>query len=422
MLTTFGYTVLAFLREKWLLLWALAFPVILSTLFAVMFAGIVEMQAFDAPRVAVVVDENYYAAPGFAQTMEAVSNGTLPGSRRGGVQGSGGLLAAQAASSPAPEVEAAATDDADDQAVLVGIPVATAAEALALVAEGDAKGYIAVDAEGLPGFYYAPGTTDEVDSSVVKAVLDSYVHGVAEIELVAQERPLAALNPATYQAFIGQDAVGTEQVSVTRSDPHPTVRYYYALLGMAAGMAAQISAVAVGRLRADSSAVGGRRVVSGTSPWKLLVAVLAASWLCAFACLAAAYAYMRFVLGIDFGDRDALCLAALAVASFMACAAGGAVGACVKEATGLITGLTCFLSLFAGLYGEAAMRLADAVAQVAPWFSAVNPVWQCARAFYDLLYYDSLEPFAQTCAVLAGMGLVFLAVAVLRMRRRYEHL
>lgn len=419
MLTAFGYTVLAFLREKWLLLWALAFPIILSTLFAVMFAGIEEMELFDAPRVAVVVDNNYYAAPGFAQTMEAVSNGTLPASRSNAGTGTGGLLAAQAAGN---QEGFSAEAQEDDRAVLVGVPVASAQEALALVVDGDVKGYIAVDEEGLPCLYYAPGTTDETDSSVVKAVLDAYVHGVAEIELVAREQPLAALNPATYQAFLGQEAVSTEQVSVTRSDPHPTVRYYYALLGMAAGMASQISAGAVGRLRADSSAVGARRTVSGTSPWKLLVAVLSASWVCAFACLGLAYAYMRFVLGIDFGGRDALCLAALAVASFMACMAGGAAGASVKQPMGLITGLTCFLALFAGLYGEAAMRLADHVAQVAPWFSAINPVWQCARAFYDLLYYDSLAPFVQTCGVLVGMGVVFLTVAILQMRRRYEHL
>lgn len=419
MLTTFGYTVLAFLREKWLLLWALAFPVILSTLFAVMFAGIEKMELFDAPRVAVVVDDNYYAAPGFAQTMDAISQGTLPASRRDASAGTGGLLAAQAAGDGEGfSVEARE----NDRAVLVGVPVVSAQEALALVAEGDVKGYIAVDDEGLPCFYYAPGTTNEADSSVVKAVLDAYVHGVAEIELVAREQPLAALNPATYQVFLGQETVSTEQVSVTRSDPHPTVRYYYALLGMAAGMAAQISAMAVGRLRADSSAVGARRSVSGTSPWKLLVVVLGASWTCAFACLAVAYAYMRLVLGIDFGGRDALCLVALAIASFMACMAGGAAGASVREPMGLITGLTCFLALFAGLYGEAAMQLADRVAQAAPWFSAINPIWQCARAFYDLLYYDSLEPFAQTCGVLAAMGLVFLTVAVLQMRRRYEHL
>ena len=413
MLTAFAYTVLAFVREKWLLLWALAFPVMLSTVFAMMFSGIGEVYSFTPPRVAVVTNDAYYAAPGFVQTMRELSDDTLPASRCSAI--TGGLLASQ--------VVATENDAAENVQLFEGVAVADASEALELVAAGDVTGYVTVDADGLPTFFYAPGTTTDAANAVVKAALDAYVHGVAEVALVAQDQPLALLDRATYQAFLGQDAVQTEQISITRTSPHPTARYYYALLGMAAGMASQIAAHAVGQLRADASAVGARRAVAGTSRWKLLVAVLAASWLCAFVCLAVAYAYMRFILGVDFGGRDGLCLVALAVASFMACAAGGAAGACVKQAIGLITGLTCFLSLFAGLYGEAAMQLANQVAQVAPWFAAVNPIWQCARAFYDLLYYDSLEPFAQTCGVLVAMGLVFLALTALKMRRqRYEHL
>ena len=416
MLTTFGYTVLTFVREKWLLLWALVFPVMLSTLFSVMFAGVERMDVFEPPTVAVVTDDAYYAAPGFAQTMEALSGGTLKAKRETPAM-TGGLLASQAAATDRP------ADANEEDALLQGVAVDTAEKALELVADGDVVGYIAVDDQGTPGFYFRPGTTGDVAPSIVKAALDAYVHGVAEVELVGEERPLAVFDRATYEAFMGQGAVTTEQISVTRNDPHPTVRYYYALLGMAAGMTAQIAAGGVGRLRADVAPVGARRAVAGTPRWRLLVATFLASWMCAFACLAVAYAYMRFVLAIDFGGREGLCLLALAVASFMVSAAGAAVGACCKETSGVITAATCILSLFVGLYGEAAMNLADRVAQVAPWLAGLNPLWQCARVFYDLLYYDTLAPFAQTCGVLVAMGLVFLALAAYKMRRqRYEHL
>lgn len=420
MLTTFGYTVLTFVREKWLLLWALVFPVMLSTLFSVMFAGIERMDVFEPPTVAVVTDDAYYAAPGFAQTMEALSGGTLPAKREAPTM-TGGLLAARAATEAA-TVDGAA-DINEEDVLLRGVSVDSVQKALELVTNGDVVGYIAVDDQGMPGFYFKPGTTGDVAPSVVKAALDAYVHGVAEVELVAGEKPLAMFDRSTYEAFLGQEAVITQQISVTRNDPHPTVRYYYALLGMAAGMTAQIAAVGVGRLRADVAPVGARRAVAGTPRWRLLTATLLASWACAFVCLAIAYAYMRFVLGIDFGGRDGLCLAALAVTSFMASAAGAAIGACFKETSGIITAATCILSLFVGLYGEAAMNLADRVAEVAPWLAGLNPLWQCARVFYDLLYYDTLTPFVQTCGVLVGMGLVFMALAAYKMRRqRYEHL
>ena len=55
--------------------------------------------------------------------------------------------------------------------------------------------------------------------------------------------------------------------------------------------------------------------------------------------------------------------------------------------------------------------------------SHLNPLWQIAHSFFSLLYYDSLEPFAQSCGALLAMTVALVAVATLRMRRqRYEHL
>ena len=67
--------------------------------------------------------------------------------------------------------------------------------------------------------------------------------------------------------------------------------------------------------------------------------------------------------------------------------------------------------------------LADAVERGAPLLTRANPLWQCAHCFYGLLYYDSLVPFARSCAVLTGMAGLFLAIALIRARRMsHEHL
>ena len=43
--------------------------------------------------------------------------------------------------------------------------------------------------------------------------------------------------------------------------------------------------------------------------------------------------------------------------------------------------------------------------------------------FYGLLYYDSLAPFARSCAVLLVMTCLFLTIALIRARRmNHEHL
>lgn len=89
----------------------------------------------------------------------------------------------------------------------------------------------------------------------------------------------------------------------------------------------------------------------------------------------------------------------------------------------MVIAITVLLSLFTGLYGPGAQSLADAVERSAPLLTRVNPLWQCAHCFYGLLYYDSLVPFARSCAVLTGMAGLFLAIALIRARRMsHEHL
>ena len=70
-----------------------------------------------------------------------------------------------------------------------------------------------------------------------------------------------------------------------------------------------------------------------------------------------------------------------------------------------------------------AVSLAISVESHVPLLVQANPLWQTARCFYGLLYYDSLEPFTRSCAVLLGMTCLFLTIALIRARRMtHEHL
>ena len=223
------------------------------------------------------------------------------------------------------------------------------------------------------------------------------------------------------------DAVGTQQVDVLRVASSGTVRYYYALMGFAALMSITVAIHSVSAVRANTSAVGARRQVSGTSVTCQLAVSMAASFAVVFACLLLAFAYMRLVLGVEFGGRDGLVVVAIAACALMSVGFGAVLGALpgmpVAGKVGLATGITCLCALFAGLYGEPAMQLADQISQTAPWAVLINPAAQAANAFYDLTYYDSLTPFFSTVGVLVAMAAVFFVAAALLMRgHNYERL
>ena len=74
-------------------------------------------------------------------------------------------------------------------------------------------------------------------------------------------------------------------------------------------------------------------------------------------------------------------------------------------------------ALFAGLYGEPVMEMANSLAREVPASAWVNPVRQVMDSLSSLVYYDSLAPYWFHLGLVAAFGVVCCAVAVVRLRR-----
>ena len=380
MLTVFLYQVLRLLRDRVLLVWTLGFPVVLSLIFMAMFSNLDKVYEATPMSFGVVQDEAYRTAPGLDAVVERIS-----------------------------------ADDADHH-LITKVTHSTVAQAEAAAKRGETNGYLAVEGDQ-PVLHVTQQGNEAETTRVLRVVMDSYTQRRAEYEALfkagAAPEKLAALE--TDQAF-------TRSISVTPSPVKPQTHYYFALLAFACGMGTTVAMVAVKGIMAVSP-VGARQTLAGLARWKVLTATLAASWVCVFVCLLVAFAFMASVVGVDFGPHVLLCLVAIGVCSLMASAVGAALGTLARLEIGMISGFTSLLSLFTGLYGPASQSLASSIEQHAPLLAQANPLWQTARCFYGLLYYDSLAPFARSCAVLLGMTCLFLTIALIRARRMtHEHL
>ena len=380
MLTVFLYQVLRLLRDRVLLVWTLGFPVVLSLIFMAMFSNLDKVYEATPMSFGVVQDEAYRTAPGLDAVVERIS-----------------------------------ADDADHH-LITKVTHSTVAQAEAAAKRGETNGYLAVEGSD-PVLHVTQQGNEAETTRVLRVVMDSYTQRRAEYVALAKAgaapEKLAALE--TDQAF-------TRSISVTPSPVKPQTHYYFALLAFACGMGTTVAMVAVKGTMAVSP-VGARQTLAGLPRWKVLTATLAASWVCVFVCLLVAFAFMASVVGVDFGPHVLLCLVAIGVCSLMASAVGAALGTLARLEIGMISGFTSLLSLFTGLYGPASQSLASSIEQHAPLLAQANPLWQTARCFYGLLYYDSLAPFARSCAVLLGMTCLFLTIALIRARRMtHEHL
>ena len=395
MINTFKYTVLSILRERSVVIWVLLFPLILATMFNAMFSGL-DDAAYDLPIIPVaVVDESQdQAGDAFDATMDALSEG--------------------------------------DDALLSATYVDSADDARDLLKSGEAIGVVTLDAEGYPSLELSPGVGDvgvsmeQIKRTVLADVIDDFCRSRAAAEDIAANDPMALANADVVASFSDRSTY-TQELAITHSKTRESVRYFYALLGFAALMAAMVGLNAVGRVQPNISPLGARRALSGTSRVRMLVGCISASWVVSFCALMIAFAYIRFVLGVEFGDREGECVLGLAVAALMSTSLGALIGALpgvpFNAKSGILTGLTCLLSLFAGLYGTPAMRLADQIAHDAPWAALVNPAKQVTDLFYSLYVYTDLTPFLQAMGALLVATAVFAFIAGLLMRRqRYASL
>lgn len=398
--TSFLVSVKSLVRTPSVIVWVLAFPLIMSAIFLFMFSGMRTDGVVDPVPVALVApaDEKDDASAGsFTQVAEALAE---PGK---------------------------------DQ-LLDLRRVGTADEAESLLASGEIDGYFEIASDGAPaltvGSAYTLASADgasAVNRTILETVASSYVQSRALLEEVAQRDPAALADPAAVTDALGIQ-VAVERVQITHARPEEIVRYYYALLGMSTLMASQAGMLAVAYAQPGVSALGARRVVSGTSRLRQLAGCALGAWAVSTVTLTLAFAFLRLVAGVDFGGREGLALVAVAVCALLATALGACVGALplsagISARSGILTALTCVLSLFAGLYGTAAMELADNLAHTLPWTSWVNPTKLVCDTFYALYYYTSLAPFAARLAACVAGALALLAVAGAIFRRQsYEHL
>lgn len=409
MLTLAAYHVRAMLRNNGILIWVVAFPIILATLFMAMFDGMTSNQTPATIAVGVVADDAYRAPA--AEPLRA-------------------MLAALSGDGAAGEKDGAGAGAAGDGALLALTLYGNADEAEEALLNREVEAVVSVGADGTPRMSVPPNSLNGTHEAIVQAVLDRYVQGGAAVDALAQNDPAALASPDAVSALtadLAGDDAQTTAVSVLRVDPNEMARFYYALLGFSTAMGANVAAVLTERLKANLSPVGARCQVSAMRPARQLGAVLIASWVMVFCCLLLAFCYIRFVAGVSFAGREALAPLACAACALVSCAMGMALWALpwlsanMKDA--VLTVGVLVLALPAGLYGDPAMELSDWLTQHLPWLQAINPSVQASRAFYALTYYDSLVPFLQTVGALLAIAAVLFAVAALCMRRqRYASL
>lgn len=371
----FKYSLLLMVRQKVVLFWSLAFPILMSILFTMAFG-------------------NLYSGE--------VIREEIP-------------LAYVAAEQPNPMY--------DLQRILADIPRGKGEQKLFRLEETDEDGARALVRDQKVAAAVLDGQQPELlvarmdlKQVITKQVLDQVAATRNTMVSLISLNPMNALKNLPEQlsagSYIRQQSLGKDRMT-------PDIMHFFALLAMASLSAVTAGAALLIRQQADKSPEGARSSAASLNKWARVAAAGLAGYLVQLILTLVVYGFMRFVLQKNFGSQEPFVLLVIALGTMAGFLMGMALACMMRGSERVIIGATVgaylFSSFLTGLMGSSIKRLVDTML---PWLAAVNPGSMIVDALYSLYYYQA--PDYRYLLYLSLVCLFFAGIAALTLRRRYH--
>lgn len=359
------------LRNRADLFWSSLFPLLLATLFYVALGNLDTTTAFSSIPLAVVDDAAYHAMPGLGRALEDASQGDTP---------------------------------------LFSPVFVSGEEARQMLEDDETTGMLQAAGEGLALTFRSNG----IHESIVKEFADTYLQTAGAAEDIIRQNPLAFLK---LSALSVPPAPIEDASSMGQMDQITT--YFFALIAMACMYGGFQGLTAVTVTQANQSSLAVRNSMAPAPRLTQFTASLCAAALVQFLSILMLLFYLRFAFGVNFGNRTAFILLTCLTGSLMGVGLGALVSALIKGKEGIKIAILLTVSMLGSfLAGMMVGGIKYALSKSAPILSYINPVNLIADAFHSLYLFPTLSRFYLNLGLMAAFTLVFLAGAVLLMRRQ----
>lgn len=379
-----------------MMFWALAFPLILGTLFYISFGNI---------GVSATGDSDWDPVPvAVINKLDTKSSGTAKSSGQDVVA----LEQMSAGSFFADFLNAMDGEILDIQDVKD---------------EKDAKKKLKNDE--ILGIYYVKDTPsltitkNGVDQSILTSLLKTYnqnAHLFKEIAMTHPERLAEAVSSMqTNGSSITEKNVGGKTLD-------PTVLYFFALIAYACMSGTYLGIEAVHDTQANLSALGARRSITPYRKQLLVFVDMLVLIFIHFINVMILTFYLNNILGIELGGNFPAILVTNFMGSLIGICLGLMIGCIGKLAfaakIGICTATTLLLGFLSGLmFGN----MKDVVEQNVPILNRINPAAVLSDAYYCISVYNDTARYQRCMITLLIMSLLFLGIAFLGVRReRYD--
>lgn len=378
MLFLLKYRFLQIVREFSVMFWALAFPLILATLFYFSFgsAGLSSTgeSEWDKIKVCVVTSQQETAdSAAFLSFLDAMEQQTLE------------ILPCDS------EKDAL---EALNQGTISGIYYASEAPSLSVGKNG-------------------------LQESILTSLLTSYTQNAAMLKEIATSHPEhldAAIHEiSNYRQMVQETSLGGETLD-------PNVQYFFALIAYACLSGTFLGVRASFDSQANLTPLGARRSITPTHRLKLILVDMLVLTAIHFINIMILTVYIGKILGIGLGHNLPALLLVNLMGSIIGITLGLAFGSLTKLSLNIKLGLSVLLTLFPSfLAGLMFGNMKNIIEQHFPVLNRINPAAVLSDAYYCMGVYNDMERFTKCILILAFMSIILLFAAFLGIRReRYD--
>lgn len=387
----FKYALKTLLKNKMLIFWTFAFPIILGTFFKMAFSNIEKNEKLDIIDIAIVNNSEFKENETFKKSFEKLS------------------------------------DENDDERVF-NTKYVTEDEARKLLENEEISGYLIFN-DTPKVIVTSSGINETVLKYVTEEILQSeeLVKNVIEHKIKEQVKN-GTIEFNSFDVFIENiqkealemlkdDNVNIENVS--NKNLSYTMIEYYTLIAMACLYGGILGMVVINQNLPNMSNNGKRVAISPTPKGKVILSSVLASYITQLFGLFLLFIYTIFVLKVDYGNNLLYVILLALVGSLSGLSLGVFIASVFKTnenlKTGIVISITMFGCFLSGMMGVTMKYIVD---KNIPILNKLNPASMITDGLYSLYYYDTLDRYYFNVVSLLVFSLILIGISIISLRRQ----
>lgn len=383
----FKYAFKTLFKNRMLIFWTFAFPIILGTLFNMAFSNIENSEKLDIINIAIINNDDFENNEAFKTSFEELS-------------------------------------DENNEDRLFNTQYTTEEKAKELLDNGKIVGYMKLK-EDKPILTFA---TSGINETIFKYVTEEIEQTIDIIKNLSETETQKQITSGNYNInyeeiynkvieLAKEDKVKLKNIS--NSNLSYTMIEFYTLIAMTCLYGGMLSMVSINQTLANMSNKGKRIAVSPTKKGTIILSSLLASYIAQLIGLAILFVYTLFVLKVDYGDNTSLIILLAMIGSFAGLTLGTFVGTLFKTnenaKTGILIALTMFWCYLSGMMGITMKYVVD---KNVPIINKINPASMITDGLYSLYYYDTFDRYWFNIISLLIFAFVLMLISFFSLRRQ----